>query len=133
MMYATSHVPNALVPKSQSTSCGFRLSRFYRTDLLLNRTVICRKLCLLTVAYLQFYRRKFLVLLGGTFMYACLSVSHICKNVKNVSSVKVHICVLSLILNTTIALCITVSLVASMKTNNLKTLMFYCEKNLMII
>lgn len=62
-------------------------------------------------------------------MYVCLSVSYICKNVKNVSIVKFHICVLSLILNIAIAFCITVSLIASMKTKYLKTLMFYSKKN----
>jgi hypothetical protein len=50
--------------------------------------------------------------------------------VKNVSSVKVHIYVLSLILKIATALYITVSLVASMKTNDLKALMSYVEKNI---
>ena len=52
MMYAASHVPNARIKKSHLTSCGIRLSMLYKTDLLLNRTVLSRKLCLLTVAYL---------------------------------------------------------------------------------
>ena len=61
-------------------------------------------------------------------MYTCLSVPHICKNVKNEIIVKFHIYVLSLILSIAIALCITVSLVASMKTKDLKSLMFYSKK-----
>jgi len=65
---------------------------------------------------------------GVLFMYVCLSVSHICKNVKNVKIVKFHFYVLSLILNIAIAFCITVSLIASMKTKDLKASMFYSKK-----
>jgi len=65
---------------------------------------------------------------GILFMYVCLSVFHICKNAKNVNIVKFHIYVFSLILNIAIAFCIAVSLIASMKTKNLKALMFYNKK-----
>jgi len=102
----------------------------YRTDLLLNRIVLSRKLCLLTVAYVQSYRRNLIFSSfneWGSFMYVCLSVSHICKNV---GIEKFYTYVLLLICNIAIAFWITVSLIASMKTKDLKALMFYSKKKI---